>query len=510
MAVSSDLTVLESFDGSPTFLNYSGGAGAGQNDDIVIEPTSSGGRRVDNATGKGFGAQLVSTNLSATGIHVKIWLYVTQWSTVTKVQLRISSGADDDHDLPASQFPGLFGWVPVWIDISRTPEVNGNANLSAINEIGALIDIGNVGGNASNLILDQIGYSTEGLTWSGSGGSFSEFTDYEDTNNEGNIVLNNGIFFAYSRLNLSDSVATTFTDSGFTVTFPDQTLVASDFMGVNCDLSNASTSITLSDGTIQSSSPTSATKRPDFIVTGTSGDLTLNSASLVGMRTISLTSACTINSGILDALDLTQGAAEIDGTNIRTRSASNVAFCNDPTFSASGIHDTTFVQSDSGHALEITSTGTYTLSNIFFNGYGGTAGSNLVSSSGDTGAAILNSSGGLVTINISGGDSPSIRNTAGSTTQVNNTVSLTISGMTIGDELTIVRNSDDTELFHVESTLTGSEIYSFDGGDAGTEVRVLVFNISTSEPFALDPFSLPASDATLPITTNDERNYRNP
>lgn len=74
-----------------------------------------------------------------------------------------------------------------------------------------------------------------------------------------------------------------------------------------------------------------------------------------------------------------------------------------------------------GHAIEITSTGTYNFSGNLFSSYGGTGGSNLVANSGSTSAAIYNNSGGLVTLNIlNNGTGPSVRNGVGATTAISN------------------------------------------------------------------------------------------
>lgn len=426
MAVTSLLTTIQDFEGTPTFVSYGGGQGATVNTDIFIQGAQSAGRRVDAAVDSGFGVTITpAVDLSAAGVHVKVWLFVTQWAAVTQVQVRISSGADDDHNLPTNEFPSLGGFIPVWVDVSRTPEVGGTANEASINEIGVLLDIGNVGGNAQNLILDEIHHGTSGLRWDGSSGTFGSFRTFESTNNEGNLVTLNGVDFVYSRLEIGSATATSFTDSGFTIIFPDQALVASTFMGLTFDLQNASTSISLSNATVQTSEPATATNRPDLIVTGTSGSLSLTNMSFIGLRTATLTSAVTISGGIYELLDLTQSSASISDAIFRPRTASGVAMCNDPNFS--NLSGVTFTQAGSGHALEITSPGTYSFDALFFNGFGGTPGSNGTANSGANDAAIYNNSGGAVTINIiNGGDTPSVRNGAGATTTVNNTVTVRV------------------------------------------------------------------------------------
>ena len=427
MAVTSLLTSLEDFEGAgPTFVSYGGGPGATVNTDIFIEGAQSAGRRVDNTTDSGFGWQVTSTDLSAAGVHMKLWLFVTQWASVTQVQVKISDGTnDDDHELPTGQFPALGGFIPVWVDVSRTPEVGGSANEAAITEVAVLLDIGNVGGNAQNLIVDENQYGTSGLRWDGASGTFGSFRTFEGTNNEGNLVTLNGVDFCYSRLEIGSATATTFTDSGFTIIFPDQTLVASTFMGLTFDLQNASTDVTLSNATVQSADPAGATVRPDLIVTGTSGTLALTNMSFIGLRTADLTSGVTITGGIYELLNLTQNGATITGATIRPNTASGVALCND--FTVADVNDTTFAQAGSGHAIEITTPGTYSFDALFFEGFGGTPGTNATPSSGANDAAIYNNSGGAVTINIiNGGDTPSVRNAASSTTTVNNTVTVTV------------------------------------------------------------------------------------
>ena len=418
MAVTSNLTSIENFNVGATFSNYGGGSGASDNTDIFIEGTQSGGRRADNVNDGGFGVTFTAIDLSAASQHVKVWLFVTQWASVTQVQIRISSGNDDDHELPTGEFPPLGGFIPVWVDVSRAPEVGGTANEASISEIGVLLDIGNVGGNAQNLILDEIMHGTSGLLWDGLGGAISDFRTYENTNNEGNLVALNGVDFCYSRLEIGSATATTFTDSGFTLIFPDQSLVASTFMGVTIDLQNASTDIDLSDATIQSANVGGAGKRPDLLVTGTSGAFDTSTLNMLGMRLIQLTSACTINSGIIDTLELTQASSEILNATLNCRAASGVAICDDPTFGTTGIHDCNIVQVDSGHAFEITSTGTYNFSGLVFSGFG---------ADGTNSAAVYNNSGGAITINITdGGSTPTVRNGTGASTTINNTVAVKI------------------------------------------------------------------------------------
>jgi hypothetical protein len=428
MAVSSLLTSLENFDGSPSFISnntrYGGGQAASQNTDIIRQGTASSGRRVDNTTTGGFGVSITSTDLSGVGQHVKVWFFVTQWSQLNAANVVLASGsgtgAGDLHTLPSAEWPNNGGFIPIWVDVSRTADSGGPATESAINEVGMQIDIGDVGGNAQNVIVDEIHHGTSGLRWTASGGDLQDFRDFEDTNDIGVLVSINGIDFCYSRLEIGDTggTLTTFTDSGFTVAFPNQSLVGDSFMGVSVEMQNASSAVTLSNCTVQSSDIVSATKRPDFLVSGTLGTCTFTSVLLLGMRTVDFTSSVVYDGGVLDALNISQGGSEIKNCTINTRSASAVACLTDPTFgTTSGIHDVTFVQQGLGHAIELDTATSYNLTNIFFSGYG-------VTTANDA-AIFVSAASGTVTINVSGGDTPTYR-TAGATVVINNSVAVKV------------------------------------------------------------------------------------
>jgi hypothetical protein len=93
-------------------------------------------------------------------------------------------------------------------------------------------------------------------------------------------------------------------------------------------------------------------------------------------------------------------------------------------------------------------------------------------------------------------------------------VSWTIAGLPVGTELTITDTAaTPVELFHVEASATGTEVYSFSAGSAGNPVIVLVVADPATdgglEPFASDQ-TLPATNATLQIDLLNDRVYSNP
>lgn len=150
---------------------------------------------------------------------------------------------------------------------------------------------------------------------------------------------------------------------------------------------------------------------------------TFNSMTFSGCGSIDA-SGCAITNSIISNPPAAGSNFTVTGTTTLSGCTINTTTINAgapfvQTATPQNISNTIFNGSGtSGHAIQITTPGTYTFTNLTFNSYGGTAGSNLVASSGSTSAAIYNNSGGLVTINVTGGNTPSVRNGAGATTSV--------------------------------------------------------------------------------------------
>ena len=135
--------------------------------------------------------------------------------------------------------------------------------------------------------------------------------------------------------------------------------------------------------------------------------------------------------------------------------------CLDPialtTDDPSKITDCMFVQGLAGHAIEITTPGTYTFSGNMFADYG---------ADGTTDAAIYNNSGGLVTLNISGGgDTPTVRNGAGSSTTLVSGATITVTNLVTGSRVLVTRDDTSAVLFNdVETAGSISFSTSYVGG----------------------------------------------
>ena len=178
------------------------------------------------------------------------------------------------------------------------------------------------------------------------------------------------------------------------------------------------------------------------------------------------------------------------------------------------IRNCSFQFSD-GHAIEIQSGGTYTFTgNIFVGGFSGATGDNLTPNSGSLDAMIFNDSGGLVTLNIAGGgDTPSVRNSAGSTTEVNNNVSVTITGLKDNTEVRVydsATSNPQTELAGVENATDGTtDDRSFTFSlSAGQSVDIVYWNKEFEQiPPRTNGFIIPSTDTEFSIVQLEDPNY---
>lgn len=123
---------------------------------------------------------------------------------------------------------------------------------------------------------------------------------------------------------------------------------------------------------------------------------------------------------------------ELDGCTVTGSLATAAVETADPSL----ISNCDFISGGSGHAIEITTPGTYVFSGNTFTGYG---------SAGTTDAAIYNNSGGAVTLNVTGGgDTPTVRNGAGASTTVNNNVTVTLTNVVVGSSYYVFKVSDSS------------------------------------------------------------------
>lgn len=76
-------------------------------------------------------------------------------------------------------------------------------------------------------------------------------------------------------------------------------------------------------------------------------------------------------------------------------------------------------------------------------------------------------------------------------------------------EITVVKDSDSTVLFHEDDIVDGSTSYQYTTS-AGTLTYINVLNVAGYQPRTVNNYTLPSSNSTLNIQLDDDRFYNNP
>ena len=130
-----------------------------------------------------------------------------------------------------------------------------------------------------------------------------------------------------------------------------------------------------------------------------------------------------------------------------------------------------------------------------------------MSNSGSTDAMFYNNSGGLITLNVSGGgQAPSVRNGAGATTVVNATVSVTLTGLVNGTEVTVYLAGTNTLVDEVENVVGNQFVFS---ETAAVDVDVFIHHVEYYRADILG-YTVPGAAASVPVQQVFDPNYQNP
>ncbi len=389
-----------------------------------------------------------STNLSA-GVLVYVWAanYGIQ-DTTANYGIAVILG--DGTNTNAYQIGGLdkavfrhaegaaVNYQCLLIDTGSLPTGKalrgtfGSFDDTQITEFGAdfATTLKSVGG-VENCFIDQILYGDGGLTIIGTDTatvledlSVIDASDTSDTSY--GICRNNGggIFGVQGQLLFGD------TGSGTdTMSIQDQTLAFEDFSGVGTDKFGL---------TWQGGSGTQTFVIDNSTIFCPAGTGAFFTATETDVESLDATNSNFLN--IDQGFDLTTdgtngpnwdwsnnkfvGCSQIDiGTTafadniIDSTTDANGGMLISSTTSLTNVSGLSFISDSTGHAILITATGTYTFTTFTYTGYGASA---------TTDASVFNNSGGLVTINVTGGDTPTVRNGSGASTNVVSSVDVDV------------------------------------------------------------------------------------
>lgn len=505
-AVTNNLTRISDAEGTLSTGNIpAGGAGATANTDIYLQGSQSLGRRQTNTTDTGGFALIDAANndCSAAGTHVGIWIWVTHYGVLDDLRVSLGSGTTPASNyrywsVPLTEYPSLGGWKRVWVENGAGGvAAAGTYTTSQTRHYGVQVSFTQApGGNAQNLILDAADFvAGPALTLTGTSGLWTDFTtaDENSTNQYGVVRQVGGVFNVLARVQLGSTSSLVFSDTNFTIIFPQQALVADDWMGITVDLQNASTNVDWSSATVSSS----GAKKGDLVVTGTAGDFDIAASTLANLRAVTLTAACGITGTLFAGCgQITLGGATISGCSVVGSTATSALLAGS---SVSSLSNTSFVSAGTGHAIEITATGTYTLNGISFSGY--------AASNGSTGneAVYVNVASGSVTIN---SDSALSYRTAGATvTVVAGQKTLSVTNVVSGSDVVILAAGTSTVLASNDGAT--NPVTSFDYSytyAAGTFVDIAVY-LAGYVPYIVRNFLLPANGGSVQVAQVIDRNY---
>lgn len=553
MALTLLTTLWNRIDAAPTSDISNGNGFGGFESEIFLQGTfgtgGSGGRKVDNNTrAYGVGPSALTAPVDLTNRHYCVYIGSTVWAGLTEVSgynvdnqgagtqgthAYIDTGGTLITDGTEADKPSNSGWILLWVDPSRTEDGStaGNPDITNTDFLGASWSGGNVGGgNTPNCFIDSIfisstatqpgGYAFTGTATDTPIDDLSSTEENGQTGYQGTLFETDGVFYFYARWYIgrtseaAGTTATTFSESDRTIVFVAQRTVATDWSGWTVDLGNASTTFSLTNSNYQNSIVGDAgggvadpTRRPDLQFTGTSGSATITNCAVLGLRLVEFTSAVTMTGGSLDVKDLNQGGATINGVDITSRVASGTALGTQADFTfgtGTGTLENCLIKQPGnnsyGHFVEFTSAGqSYDFYNLTFEGQylGVTTGT--ITAAGTNDACIHNSSGGTVTINVLDGSIPTVRNSGGSTTIINQEVTITLTNILDGTEIVVLDSRDDvtpydapTVISRVENLTGGVDVGSTAvNGTAGgtTNANTFTFNANSGATLYIKAFN---------------------
>lgn len=418
----------------------------------------------------------------------------------------------------ATTYPAVGGWQTVVINPNisqwRTATI-GSPDLTAVDVYGIRSDAA-FQAKAPNLGIDAVDVmeTGEGLTLTrgdstDANGTFTDFVTTDEgtqANRWAVVQTRGGIIYVNGKLKIGNtSVNTEFTDTNRVLVFPDH-LVSNNFCGVDVDASNTGSNCQITScifngrGALTGSDDT----RPSYTMTGTAGTIKFDSCTFNTFQNMDLTSATELDGcALLNGLQVTQNSANIFSATVTSpTNLINTGFIisDDP----SQLDNLTIeMGSGGGHAIEITSNGTYTLTGHSYTGYS--------SSNGQSNSVIYNNSTGDVTLNIVGGDVPTIRNGTNANTTVTASVNITVTGLQDTTEVRVFEQGTTTVVAGTEDATAGSpgnRSFTF-STSASTALDIRIIN-KEYEYLLVQYTTTGDANQTLPVQQRFDRNYANP
>jgi hypothetical protein len=329
-------------------------------------------------------------------------------------------------------------------------------------------------GGGQNCYLDIIRYggADEGITVSGGTtgdrGNFQETCaeDRSDLDGKAHGIIREytgGAYGCQGTIKIGDDGTGTsyFEEDGFSLTFEDRLVADDKYKLVALGNTTGTNVIVMTNATIASARPGvtidfSDSSIEELTLTTVTflnliNDITFPTDYLAATRDHEITFCTFNNCGVISPGSSIFTDNVIAGANLTSTEG---AVLIDSNSTVGNWSDLDFTKGTSGHAIKITATGTYTFDNFTYSGYSGTG----------TDATVYNDSGGAVTINVTGGNTPTVRNGTGASTSVVSSVPVTITVQdSAGDAI------EGARVF-LEEDPGGTDVISYDTTNASGQV----------------------------------------
>jgi len=504
--------------------NATGFNGGGADTDIFVEPPASIGTKVSGSIQEYYTTALGPTapyNFSVggaeEGYHIIMWFNgLTPLDTIANggIAIIVGNGTSRGQWYVGAAASYTGGFEPFVIDTAADFSniaagawtLTGNpAQLGNITQMGGrLSTTTTIMGNFNNALIDQITLGLGLRIDGGSVGTPNVFANLaiadEETNYWGWWTSSQGAFVARGKALIGPANGTStsvFNDSAFTVNFADAP-VAAGFYEIRTQ--GTGTDVTWELDTIAAANPTRA--RWSLTIDSNTNSFSDTNGVWSGSDTVSLS----VNASLTGTTFINGSSILLNGGFIDSASILNANTISGESYVTVTNDIANITNSDfnfsAGHAIEITTAGTYSFTGNTFTGYGADATNDAAIHFNPTGGT------GNLVINVSDGDTPTVRNSSSGTVTINNNVNVTFTGLPDNTEVRIFEANTTTEVAGIENATTGTvDNRSFTFSDSPADLVDIRFVNKLYEVFELYDFSIPASSSSIPITLRFDRNY---
>jgi len=406
-------------------------------------------------------------SVDLTNAHVHMWFFCTISSllnTTNPIQLTLGDGSNTSYWNVRDVVGGgtahpIYegGWTMLVLDTSKTPTVDNSVTMTAITEVGVKLTISGTPGPVDNTWLDHIYYVPASTpvydVYGGTSGdeiSWAEIAAADAAGGWGIIQDDNGIYRMTGPVQIGDN-------TGVNVTWlNDQNVLIPVAGPINASYYEIAargngtgvTDIDMSLASILAGDNAYLFDFDDANIT----DLDIDGTAFKNAGVMTFQSGQSItNSTFINCGQITPSTAVFTGNTFNGSSDANGAI-----LMTTHLTGASFVSDGTGHAIYITTPGSYTLTNCTYDGYGADA-------TGD--AVIYNNSGGVVTISVSGGDTPTVLDGASASTTVNNAVTVIVT----------VKDTGGTEVENAHVFIEAAA-----GGDLPVDESVTISRVTTT------------------------------